>query len=60
MVDGFLLMAGALGDTVVRDNWSDPVDLRCFIPRLNRWTEGRHIREQLLQVCCSLSIQLPA
>ena len=50
MVDGFLLMAGALADTVIRDNWSDPVDMKCFVPHLNHWAEGLQIRETLLQV----------
>ena len=57
MVDGFVLMAEVLGDTVIRDNWTDPVDLKCFIPDLDHWAEGRNVREHQLEVrsvsvCC--------
>ncbi len=52
LVDGFLLMAGALGDWAVAGNWSDPAGERCFRPGEDPapWSEGPSVRRLLLQV----------
>ncbi len=50
MVDGFLLMAGTLGDTVSRGNWTEPGDMSCFTEEIQPWAEGPDARHHLMQV----------